>query len=86
MLMYLWRMKIGLPTKLLKIRSDRGKPLISYEMKVFTRQVSPVIHSHRPSQLLNSPNYVCTSTSKVIAQMIEPTETRQTTQRRDNKC
>jgi hypothetical protein len=43
---------IWLGTKLRKIRSDQGKPLITWDMGVFTKQIAQVIH--RLSQLLIS--------------------------------
>ena len=44
--------KVWLPAKHIKIRSDQGKSLVSWDMNVFTKQIAQVIHSHRPSQLL----------------------------------
>lgn len=34
-----------LPSKLTKIRSDQGNPLISWDMNIFTKQMAQVIHS-----------------------------------------
>lgn len=83
MLMYLQGIKkIWLPTKLKKIRSDQGKPLTSWDMNVCTKQIAQVIH--RLSQLLISPKYACTSTSKGLVQMTYHTETEQYTDCTDN--